>query len=46
TCAERISKGKKLQAREETVQNEVYSGLPAFLFYVKRTRCLPEITFK
>lgn len=46
TCAERISKGKKLQAREETVQNEVYSGLPVFLFYVKPTRCLPEITFK
>ncbi|XP_035204082.1 splicing factor YJU2 [Oxyura jamaicensis] len=46
TCSERISKGKKLKARKETVQNEVYSGLPIFLFYVKRTRCLAEITFK
>uniref|UniRef100_A0A8B9I7M3 YJU2 splicing factor homolog n=1 Tax=Anser brachyrhynchus TaxID=132585 RepID=A0A8B9I7M3_9AVES len=46
TCSERISKGKKLEARKETVQNEVYSGLPIFLFYVKRMQGLAQITFK
>ncbi|XP_012861737.1 LOW QUALITY PROTEIN: splicing factor YJU2-like [Echinops telfairi] len=46
TCGEYIYKGKKFNARKETVQNEVYLGLPIFRFYTKCTRCLAEITFK
>ncbi|XP_015685868.1 splicing factor YJU2-like, partial [Protobothrops mucrosquamatus] len=46
TCGEYIYKGKKFNARKETVQNECYLGLPIFRFYIKCTRCLAEITFK
>nr|XP_034377933.1 splicing factor YJU2-like [Arvicanthis niloticus] len=46
TCGEYIYKGKKFNARKETVQNEKYLGLPIFRFYIKCTRCLAEITFK
>ncbi|XP_005949122.1 splicing factor YJU2 [Haplochromis burtoni] len=46
TCGEYIYKGKKFNARKETVQNETYMGLPIFRFYIKCTRCLAEITFK
>ncbi|NXH28677.1 YJU2 factor, partial [Myiagra hebetior] len=46
TCGEYIYKGKKFSARKETVQNEVYLGLPIFRFYIKCTWCLAEITFK
>lgn len=46
TCGEYIYKGKKFNARKETVQNELYLGLPVFRFYIKCTRCLAEITFK
>ncbi|XP_038627007.1 splicing factor YJU2 [Tachyglossus aculeatus] len=46
TCGEYIYKGKKFNARKETVQNEMYLGLPIFRFYIKCTRCLAEITFK
>ncbi|XP_073400632.1 splicing factor YJU2 isoform X1 [Dendrobates tinctorius] len=46
TCGEYIYKGKKFNARKETVQNEQYLGLPIFRFYIKCTRCLAEITFK
>lgn len=46
TCGEYIYKGKKFNARKETVQNELYLGLPIFRFYIKCTRCLAEITFK
>ncbi|XP_042198651.1 splicing factor YJU2 isoform X2 [Callorhinchus milii] len=46
TCGEYIYKGKKFNARKETVQNETYLGLPIFRFYIKCTRCLAEITFK
>ncbi|XP_058138060.1 splicing factor YJU2 [Dasypus novemcinctus] len=46
TCGEYIYKGKKFNARKETVQDEVYLGLPIFRFYIKCTRCLAEITFK
>uniref|UniRef100_A0A8C3RBI9 Splicing factor YJU2 n=1 Tax=Cyanoderma ruficeps TaxID=181631 RepID=A0A8C3RBI9_9PASS len=46
TCGEYIYKGKKFNARKETVQNEIYLGLPIFRFYIKCTRCLAEITFK
>lgn len=46
TCGEYIYKGKKFNARKETVQSEQYLGLPIFRFYIKCTRCLAEITFK
>ncbi|XP_050992514.1 splicing factor YJU2 [Labeo rohita] len=46
TCGEYIYKGKKFNARKETVQNELYLGLSIFRFYIKCTRCLAEITFK
>ncbi|OWK12017.1 CCDC94 [Cervus elaphus hippelaphus] len=46
TCGEYIYKGKKFNARKETVQKESYLGLPIFRFYIKCTRCLAEITFK
>uniref|UniRef100_A0ACB8E995 Protein CWC16 n=1 Tax=Sphaerodactylus townsendi TaxID=933632 RepID=A0ACB8E995_9SAUR len=46
TCAEYIYKGKKFNARKETVQGESHLGLPIFRFYIKCTRCLVEITFK
>lgn len=46
TCGEYIYKGKKFNARKETVQNEDYLGLRIFRFYIKCPRCLAEITFK
>ncbi|XP_037097252.1 splicing factor YJU2 [Syngnathus acus] len=46
TCGEYIYKGKKFNARKETVMNQLYMGLPIFRFYIKCTRCLAEITFK
>uniref|UniRef100_H0XMB5 Splicing factor YJU2 n=1 Tax=Otolemur garnettii TaxID=30611 RepID=H0XMB5_OTOGA len=46
TCGEYIYKGKKFSAQKETVQNEVYLGLPIFRFYIKCTCCLAEIRFK
>ncbi|GFY71992.1 splicing factor YJU2 [Trichonephila inaurata madagascariensis] len=46
TCGEYIYKGKKFNARKETVQNEEYLGIKIFRFYIKCPRCLAEITFK
>ncbi|XP_046732579.1 splicing factor YJU2-like isoform X2 [Silurus meridionalis] len=46
TCGEYIYKGRKFNARKETVQNELYLGVPIFRFYIKCTICLAEITFK
>uniref|UniRef100_T1JLR0 Splicing factor YJU2 n=1 Tax=Strigamia maritima TaxID=126957 RepID=T1JLR0_STRMM len=46
TCGEYIYKGKKFNARKETVQGEEYLGIKIFRFYIKCTRCLAEITFK
>ncbi|GAB6023954.1 Coiled-coil domain-containing protein 94 [Chamberlinius hualienensis] len=46
TCGEYIYKGKKFNARKETVIGEEYLGLKIFRFYIKCTRCLAEITFK
>ncbi|KZV77429.1 DUF572-domain-containing protein [Peniophora sp. CONT] len=46
TCGEYIYKGKKFNARKETVEGEEYYGIKIFRFYIKCTLCSAEITFK
>lgn len=46
TCGEYIYKGKKFNARKETVNGEDYFGIRIFRFYIKCTLCSAEITFK
>ncbi|KAG8715922.1 hypothetical protein FRC11_012989 [Ceratobasidium sp. 423] len=46
TCGEFIYKGKKFNARKETVEGETYYGIRIFRFYIKCTLCSAEITFK
>ncbi|KAF0993252.1 hypothetical protein HZS_283, partial [Henneguya salminicola] len=46
TCGEYIYKGKKFNARQETVRNEDYLGLRIYRFYIKCPCCVSEITFK
>ncbi|KAF9519879.1 hypothetical protein BS47DRAFT_1374929 [Hydnum rufescens UP504] len=46
TCGEYIYKGKKFNARKETVEGEDYYGIRIFRFYIKCTLCSAEITFK
>ncbi|RKP08954.1 CWC16 protein, partial [Thamnocephalis sphaerospora] len=46
TCNEYVAKGKKFNARKETVQGEDYLGLKIFRFYIRCPRCSAEITFK
>ncbi|KAL5495712.1 CWF16 [Sanghuangporus weigelae] len=46
TCGEYIYKGKKFNARKETVEEETYYGIKIFRFYIKCTLCSAEITFK
>ncbi|KAH7636918.1 Coiled-coil domain-containing protein 94 [Dermatophagoides farinae] len=46
TCGDYIARGKKFNARKETVDNEEYLGLKVFRFYFKCPRCMQEITFK
>ncbi|KAA1476600.1 DUF572-domain-containing protein [Dentipellis sp. KUC8613] len=46
TCGEYIYKGKKFNARKETVEGEDYFGIKIFRFYIKCTLCSAEITFK
>lgn len=46
TCGEYIYKGKKFNARKETVQGESYLTLKVFRFYIRCPMCAAEITFK
>lgn len=46
TCGEYIYKGKKFNARKETVEGETYYSIKIFRFYIKCPRCSAEITFK
>lgn len=46
TCGEYIYKGKKFNARKETVLTETYLGLEIYRFYIRCPRCISEITFK
>lgn len=46
SCGEYIYKGKKFNARKETVQGEDYYGIKIYRFYIKCPRCSAEITFR
>ena len=46
TCGDYIARGKKFNARKETVEHEDYLDLKVFRFYFKCPRCMQEITFK
>lgn len=46
TCGDYIYKGRKFNARQETVKNETYLGLRIYRFYIRCPKCLSEITFK
>ncbi|KAL7750217.1 Pre-mRNA-splicing factor cwf16 [Sorochytrium milnesiophthora] len=46
SCGEYIYKGKKFNARKETVHDELYLTIKIFRFYIRCSRCSAEITFK
>jgi DNA-directed RNA polymerase subunit RPC12/RpoP len=46
TCGEFIYKGRKFNARKETVDEETYLSIKIFRFYVRCPQCGSEITFK
>jgi len=46
TCGEYLYKGKKFNARKETVIGEEYLDVKIFRFYIKCTRCSSELTLK
>lgn len=45
TCGEFIYKGRKFNARKETVEGESYLGIPIFRFYIRCVYCSSEITY-
>lgn len=45
-CGEYIYKGKKFNARKETVHTENYLGIPIYRFFIHCTLCHAEISFK
>ena len=45
-CNEFLYKGRKFNAKKETVAGEVYLGLKIYRFYIKCTRCSAHLTFK
>ncbi|GAA5814253.1 hypothetical protein MFLAVUS_007747 [Mucor flavus] len=46
SCGEYIYKGKKFNARKETVEGEMYLNIKIYRFYIRCPRCSAEITFK
>ncbi|KXN66895.1 DUF572-domain-containing protein [Conidiobolus coronatus NRRL 28638] len=46
TCGEYIYKGKKFNARKETVHGEMYLTIKIFRFYIRCPKCSAELTFK
>lgn len=46
TCGEYIYRGKKFNARKETVNDDDYYGITIYRFYIKCSQCSSEITFK
>lgn len=46
TCGEYTYKGKKFNARKETVPEDEYLGIEVFRFYIKCHNCAAEMTFK
>lgn len=46
TCGEFIYKGRKFNARKETVEDEMYLTIKIYRFYVRCPQCGAEITFK
>lgn len=46
SCGEFIYKGRKFNARKETVQGERYLGIRIFRFYIRCPVCASEITYR
>ena len=46
TCGEFIYKGRKFNARKETVEDEMYLTIKIYRFYIRCPQCGAEITFK
>lgn len=46
SCGEYIYKGRKFNARKETVENSEYLGIRIYRFYIRCPQCAAEITYK